>query len=405
MRFLPLMTFSLVHAATGPPLKNGIWRAGVTRADGHAVIFNFRTADSAGKKILYVINGKEHLLVDHISVRGDSVFIKMPFFDSRFEAVILPDGNLSGKWIRNMGATEQVYAFAAVHNQTGRFDSYARPAFDVSGHWAAHFKGSEDSTEAIGEFFQQGSRVTGTFLTPTGDYRFLEGVVSGDTLKLSTFDGGHAYSFSAILNHPDSMIRGTFYAGAAGYQQWTAERNEKASLPDEYSLARLKPGETSLNFKFRSIDGQWISNRDAAFKNKVVIIQIMGSWCPNCMDETRFLSDYFKTHRSQGIQMIALAYERTANFSVSKKSLEAFRSRFGVDYPILVTGVTVSDTNRTEKTLPQLEHIEGFPTTIFIDKKGLVRKISTGFNGPGTGTHYEIYKKEFDALVSGLAAE
>ena len=103
--------------------------------------------------------------------------------------------------------------------------------------------------------------------------------------------------------------------------------------------------------------------------------------------------------------MIALAYERTTDFATSKKNLAAFKSRFQVEYPVLVTGVTVSDTALTEKTLPQIEHINGFPTTIFIDRKGEVRKISTGFNGPGTGEHYEIFKKEFDELVTSLERE
>jgi thiol-disulfide isomerase/thioredoxin len=148
-----------------------------------------------------------------------------------------------------------------------------------------------------------------------------------------------------------------------------------------------------------------VSLQDKAFRNKVVIIQIMGSWCPNCMDETRFLSDYYKKNKDRGIEVIALAYERTANYNESRKSLQSFKSRFDITYPVLITGVAVSDTLRTEKTLPRIKKILGFPTTIFIDKKGRVRKISTGFNGPGTGDHYEIFKKEFNELVDGLLKE
>ena len=87
--------------------------------------------------------------------------------------------------------------------------------FNVSGRWSAHFRGENDSTEAVGEFRQSGNQVNGTFLTTTGDYRFLDGVVDGDTLRLSTFDGGHAYSFvSKIID--TGMMRGFFYSGAAG---------------------------------------------------------------------------------------------------------------------------------------------------------------------------------------------
>ncbi|HVU85232.1 MAG TPA: TlpA disulfide reductase family protein, partial [Puia sp.] len=147
------------------------------------------------------------------------------------------------------------------------------------------------------------------------------------------------------------------------------------------------------------------SVKDSRFRDKVLIIQIMGSWCPNCMDETRFLSDYYKANHRRGVEIIALAYERATDFGESRKALQSFRKRLGVTYPILVTGVAVSDTLKTEKTLPQITRIAGFPTTLFIDKKGSVRKISTGFNGPGTGDHYEIFQKEFNELVDGLLKE
>jgi thiol-disulfide isomerase/thioredoxin len=388
-----------------PP--NGIWQASIIRKDGHTIRFNFEIKDSAGKKIMYVMNGKERLLADDIRLHKDSVYIEMPFFDSRFALAWSGDGKLEGSWIKNYGHRQVIMPFLAIHNESKRFSVSRSPAFDITGRWAVQFKNKDQSVEnAIGEFSQSGSYITGTFLTTTGDYRFLEGVVDGDSLKLSTFDGGHAYYFTAKIGSPDKITDGEFYSGAASREYWKAEKNEHAALPDEYSLTTLKdPEKDRLQFTFKSIDGSMISLQDKAFRNKVVIIQIMGSWCPNCMDETRFLSDYYKKNKDRGIEVIALAYERTANYNESRKSLQSFTSRFDITYPVLITGVAVSDTLRTEKTLPRIKKILGFPTTIFIDKKGRVRKISTGFNGPGTGDHYEIFKKEFNELVDGLLKE
>jgi hypothetical protein len=76
-----------------------------------------------------------------------------------------------------------------------------------------------------------------------------------------------------------------------------------------------------------------------------------------------------------------------------------------VKYPILITGVAVSDTALTQKTLPQIKKIKAFPTSIFIDKKGNIRKIDSGFNGPATGEHYIEFEKEFNQLVEKLLAE
>lgn len=388
-----------------PP--NGIWQASIIRKDGQQIRFNFEMKDSAGRKILYVMNGKERLLADNIRQEQDSVFIEMPFFDSRFALRLSGEDKMEGIWIKNYGHREVAMPFLAIRNQTKRFSVSQPPLFNISGRWSAHFREkTQRSTEAVGEFRQSGSIITGTFLTTTGDYRFLEGVVDGDSLRLSTFDGGHAYYFTAKIESSDKISGGSFYSGATSKESWIAERNEDAVLPDEFSLTTLKdPHNNRLDFSFRSIEGPLVSLQDNAFKNKVVIIQIMGSWCPNCMDETRFLSEYYNKNKDRGIEIIGLAYERTTDYDESKKSLRSFTDRFHVTYPVLVTGVAVGDTLRTEKTLPQIKRIMGFPTTIFIDKKGKVRKISTGFNGPGTGDHYEIFKKEFNELVDGLLKE
>jgi thiol-disulfide isomerase/thioredoxin len=403
---------SIANAAPSQPasdsikLSIGIWRGEIYRPDGHIIPFNFQTKETGGKIVLYVINGAERLLVDNIRRQGDSIFIEMPFFDSHFALRIINTQKLEGSWIKNYGTRLVITHFLANFNVTERYPSPKTPVFNITGRWAVHFKGEKDSTEAVGEFKQSGSQVRGTFLTITGDYRFLEGVVSGDTLKLSTFDGGHAYAFVSKILDSGKMTEGFYYAGATSIETWVAEKNEQAKLPDEFSQTLLKDSvNATLHFKFPDLNGRLVSLQDPAFKNKVVIVQILGSWCPNCMDETRFMSAYYLQNKSRGLAIVGLAYERTASFANAKKLLQPFITRFHVTYPILVTGVTSGDSLRTEKTIPEIQNIIGFPTTIFIDKKGKIRKIHTGFNGPGTGIHYELYKKEFDELVKSLLSE
>jgi thiol-disulfide isomerase/thioredoxin len=152
-------------------------------------------------------------------------------------------------------------------------------------------------------------------------------------------------------------------------------------------------------------DGHLVSITDKVYQGKVVVIQILGSWCPNCMDETKFLSEFYQKDHAKGVEIIGLAYERTTDFASSQKALQAFKKRFDIQYPILITGVTVSDSLRTEKTLPQLKKIDAFPTTIFIDKKGNIREVYSGFNGPATGEHYAESKKEFNETIDKLLAE
>ena len=238
-------------------------------------------------------------------------------------------------------------------------------------------------------------------LTPTGDYRYLSGVLDGDSLRVSTFDGAHAFLFTAKVGNDRKIDGGIFYSGATHAEPWIAVKNENATLPDVAAMY-LKEGEHKLDFRFRDLNKKWVSINDARFRNKVVVIQIMGSWCPNCMDETAFLSEYYDQNRKKGVEVIGLAYEYSTDFERSKKSIEKFKNRFNVHYTLLNTGVTVTDSLRTEKTLPQLTPIKSFPSTIFLDRKGKVARIHTGFEGPGTGEHYEALKKEFAETVERL---
>jgi thiol-disulfide isomerase/thioredoxin len=388
-----------------PPFKNGVWKSVLVRPDGKEIVFNFLTKDSAGKKLLFVLNAEERLLVDSIVQKGDSVFIQMPFFESGFKARITKGGNLEGVWIKKTGEKEQSLSFKAVHNQRQRFAAPVKPRFNASGKWAVDFTGNNRVTKAIGEFRQKGSRLTGTFLTASGDYRYLEGVVSGDSLFLSGFDGGHAFLFTAKLTNDSTISAGNFYSGASGTISWAGKKDDKVQLPDGYQQTHLREGESKLNFSFPSLAGDLVSINDLRYKNKVIVIQILGSWCPNCMDETEFLSNYYNRNKQKGVEVIGLAYERSTDFDKSKTALQRFEKRFNVQYPILITGVTVSDKQRTEKTLPQLTELKAFPTSIFIDKKGNVRKIYSGFSGPGTGQHYVNFQKEFDETINGLLAE
>lgn len=388
-------------------LVNGVWQAKLHRADGADIVFNFEVKDTAGKKVLYVINATDKLLVDDVKVAGDSVFIRMPFFDSEFKAKFADGGSLEGQWIRHLADKDASIPFTATPNTAERFKKGAPATQNVTGRWSTLFfdKEGKAPSEAIGEFKQTGNVVHGTFLTTTGDYRFLEGAMDGDTLRLSTFDGSHAYLFTAVVKK-DSITNGRFFAGIGDHQEnWAAVKNDTAKLQDERTLATVKPGQSKLDFSFPDLNGNKVSLNDDRFKNKVVVITLMGSWCPNCMDETGFLSDWYKKNKDRGVEVLGLAYERTPDFEKSKKSLKGFLDRFDVQYPVLITGVTPGDPQKAEKTLPQLTGIKGFPTTIFIDRKGNVKEVHTGFSGPGTGEHYEKFKADFDKLTNDLLSE
>ena len=398
------LTFLLFICTAGfsQKTKTSYWQAAIHRPDGNDIIFNFKLEEKNKKTILYIINDAEKIKVDNILFTKDSVFIKMPVFESSFKAKIA-NGEWNGEWTKGTAANDQVLPFTA-HKRTETI--LHKPVSNITGRWAVTFADDKTKEDAsIAEFRQIGNKVGGTFLTPSGDYRYLDGIIDGNKLRLSTFDGAHAYLFMADIVNSKRITNGIFYSGAKGREGWTAVKDANAKVITDAVAMYLKPGEEKLDFHFPDLKGKDISINDSRFKNKVVVVQILGSWCPNCMDETAFLSEYYNKNKQRGFEAVALAYEYSTDFNRSVKSLSKFQQRYDVQYPILVTGVKVSDSLRTEKTLPQVTRIKVFPSSIIIDKKGKVRKFETDFFGPGTGSHYEAYKKEFYATIDELLKE
>lgn len=397
-----LSAFLLLSTSAFSQTKITYWQAFIHRADGIDIPFSFKLEEKNKKTVLYIINDAEKIKVDNISFTKDSVFIKMPVFESSFKARIV-NGGWEGLWTKGTSGNDQVLPFTAYK----RIDTtLQKPVSNIAGRWAVTF--SDDKTKAdasIAEFRQIGNKVAGTFLTPSGDYRYLDGIIDGNKLKLSTFDGAHAYFFIADIVKSKEIANGIFYAGAKGKDGWVAVKDPNAKVLSDNVAMFLKPGEEKLDFHFPNLNGKDVSINNKRFKNKVVVVQIMGSWCPNCMDETAFLSDYYNKNKQRGFEAVALAYEYSTDFNRSVKSISKFQKRFNVQYPILITGVRVSDSLRTEKTLPQVTPIKVFPSSIIIDKHGKVRKFETDFFGPGTGAHYEAYKKQFYATIDELLKE
>jgi thiol-disulfide isomerase/thioredoxin len=391
--------------------RDGQWRAYLERKDGNNVVFNFDVKDSAGQKVLYLRNAGERVRLDSVSIEGDSVFIRFPFFESQLRGALTADGNMEGVWIIHLADSFRAMPFKAFYGQGYRFKADSTITLktqNVNGRWAAVFRSAngKDTTFRVGEFHQaeNGGDVTGTFLDAGGDLRYLEGIMAGDTLKLSTWDGStHAYYFTAI-SVGDSLVDGKFYAGPVNYSTWSGVKDSAAHLEDQYAITKWNK-DKPFGFTFKDLDGHPVSFSDARFSGKVVLVQIMGSWCPNCLDETRFLSKFYDEYHNKGVEIVSLAYERSTDFDRSASAVRLFQQGFDVKYPMLITGVTVSDPQKAAKTLPQLDDIANFPTTIFVNKKGQIEKIHTGFSGPGTGEHYDEQKKEFYDEVNGLLAE
>ena len=121
------------------------------------------------------------------------------------------------------------------------------------------------------------------------------------------------------------------------------------------------------------------------------------------MDETKFYADWYEKNKDRGVEIIGLAYENKDDFEYAKARVDKMRKTYNVGYDYLIAGT--SNKGDASKTLPMLNHIMSFPTSIIIDKKGKVRNIHTGFSGPATGDYYLHYVEEFNQLMDKLLNE
>lgn len=348
-------------------------------------------------------NGEEEILIpaEHIQTGRDqragrdTLRIDFPVYDTHISAYH-EENVIEGAWVVHYRDDYRI-PFKAYFGKDHRFTVLRKaPVTDVSGQWAVTFEApGEDPYPGVAEFVQKGNQLTGTFRTETGDYRYLEGTVQVDKLYLSVFDGSHAYLFEAKINGTDSLA-GTFRSGRHYLANWTAKRDATVELASPDELTRLKE-EVPLNFAFPDVDGDTM--RLAEIEGPK-LIQIFGTSCPNCRDETNFLQRYLSENNTDSLSVIALAFERYgAEDERSRAAIRRYTEKMEVDWPILLAGSF--DKQEASRALPMLNRVISFPTLLFVDGDNRVRRIHTGFNGPAT-SKYEAFAESFDNSIKEL---
>lgn len=383
-------------------LNEGIWLAELTAIDDAVLPFNFKVRLTDQEKYeLDIINAEEIITVDEIVFKNDSILIKFPVYEGYIKGIYTAN-SIDGVFVKE--SLDRIVPFKAFYGIKERFQKSEPATVDITGVWETTFEpNTSDAYMSKGIFKAIGDQVVGTFRTTTGDYRYLEGVMSGDSLKISAFDGAHAFVFNAKVN--DTTMNGAFYSGNHSKELFVAKRNETFELPGADSLTFLKKGYEVFSFSFPNEKGELVSLADEQFKNKVIVVQIMGSWCPNCLDETKYYVDYLKKNPDNNLAFIGLAFEYAKTEEKALQSISRLKRRIGVEYPILLAQYGSSDKELAQEKLPMLNHVLSYPTSIFIDKKGEVRKIHTGFNGPATGEKFLEFQEEFDGFVKQLISE
>lgn len=393
-------------AASAPPsndVKMGTYRV-VLQTPGGELPFGLELKQLDSHPVGYLINGEERLLLSEVKITGSHLEIRMPGYENVLKADAV--GNeLNGEiFLVKLNDKNQHVPLHATLGDTYRFFGQpARDNADVSGRWAMKLIDDSGAPEVVvGEFSQSHDVVSGTILTATGDHRYLAGQVKGDELYLSTFDGAHVFLYKAKIA-ADGSLDGDWWSGLAFHEKWIGKRDAAARLPDAYGVTAMRSGVKHFEFAFPDLAGKTVSSEDPQFRGKVLIVALAGSWCPNCHDEAAFLAPLYRDYRDKGLEIVSLQFEHFGDFQRAAEATQRFRQHYGIEYTTLIAGI--SDKDEAAKKLPMLQSFVAFPTTVFIDRHGNVRKIHTGYTGPATGDHYVQFVSEVKSTLDQLLAE
>lgn len=369
--------------------------------------FNFEvTYPEPDSMQFYLINGNERIELSNYTyepnIQGEAGLLHLyfPVYDTHIEAKV-EAGVMEGHWIVDYKKNYSI-PFKAYLGQTFRFtDIPDEPTADISGRWALTFSGdSDDEYQAIGEFSQKDTYLEGNISTETGDYRYASGNVSGEDIFFSSFNGSLAYLYEGKIINKDSII-GAFYSGTHFRTTWNGHRDAEAHLRSPDSLTKTVTDQP-VRWQAQSITGKAIDFDQPPYAGKIKILEIMGSWCPNCHDEARFLQEWKENHPDQSVEIVSLAFERYEDRTKSLQVIQEFTDQMDMDWPI-VYGGTIQSANESE-LVQFIDEIRAYPTMIVFDRSNKIRYVHTGFYGPAT-SEYEGFKKDFNDLMKRLNEE
>jgi len=375
---------------------------------GGGLPFHIDITEEDGALSAAVRNGEEALPFTTVEVAGNTIKLVFEHYNAWFEGRIDSAGEtITGEWKRRRGKEiSSRTGFVAYANAPDRFGpiegepATPSPIANVTGKWDVTIGEGDGAWRSLAIFEQDGRRVTGTFLTKVGDFRYLEGVFEKGILRLSVFDGCHAFLVRAEAR-AEGVLDGTFWFGKHGSPLEAVAGG--TPMPDPWSLTRCVNGAGTFSFGFPDADGRTVSNSDARFAGKPLVVCVIGTWCCNCYDAGRLLAEFYGEYHPKGLEMVCLACEATGELETDAAMMRAFSECWDAEWPVLYVGP--SNKKKTAEALPDLNTFLSYPTTIFIDRQGKVRKIHTGFTGPGTGEYYERMCAEFRAVIEEMLAE
>lgn len=394
-----LIAFSTycLWAQNSQSAKIELWRGELNMNDRLQVPFLFTLGKNGKKYIMTIVNGEEKINLS-CTQKKDSITALFPGIDAFLKFRI--EGNeIRGYWLNLNKKKLQKIPLHASNQQKLRFEWSAKEIpSDVKTKYRVVFDDDSEKKTCVGIFKSEKGFIQGTIMTETGDYRFLDGNINGNSFKMSTFNGTWAMLVEGKIIG-DSVV-GNFYSGSSYRTGWRGKADDNAMLRKASSLTYVVNDET---FNFSSIKMLNGKPYRPIQNSTLKLYQVMGSWCPNCLDEMVFFKELHESFSKDGLDIIAFAYENQQDISSALSKLKKFAKRMEIPYTVCYAGNASKEV--ASATFPMLNQIMSFPTSILVDRNGKIRHVHTGFSGPATGKVYNEYKEEMRGIIKTLLAE
>ncbi|MCU1336069.1 MAG: Redoxin domain protein [Bryobacterales bacterium] len=376
----------------------GLWDATI-QINGVETPFPLEISGSGANVTASFFNGDDRYASTQGRFENGRLILNWDYYAATLEAT-LKDGVLEGQYAgtRRMKGP---FAIRATRAAVAKPATVSASAPSIDGLWAIPNKSGKGESAWRFIVHQSGAKVSATILRVDGDTGTISGSFQNGKFVLSHFDGARAHllvitpaSDGTLDILQDAKTKLTAYRPAAARAKGLPEPTD----PDLHTS--MKDPSEPFRFSFPDLKGQVVSNADARFRGKVLVVEITGSWCPNCHDEAPFLAEMYRKYGRQEMDIVSLSFEEADQLKDPTR-LRAFVRKYGLEFPVLLCG----DPDEANAKLTQLVNWNTWPATLFIDRRGLVRSIHSGFPSSGSGELFRQAKDEFNVQVGRLLAE
>ena len=397
MMRMVIVFFLLVYAAAAQSIA-GRYDATIRMGD-QVIPFRFEIAGDGANPQGIFFNGEDRLTSSSGRLSNGSLNLQWDYLATRLDATF-KDGVIDGQYFGSVGPRDKgAHSFHAVPAANAVAADPNAPS--IGGLWIIPNNSSKGEKAWRFVVGQKGGEISAAILRVDGDTGAITGGYKNGKFVLSHFSGFRPNVLEVtLLKNGDLDI---LQNGKTKLSAVRAEIAESRGIPlpaDPTRHTGVKDPSEPFRFRFPDLNGQLVSNTDARFQNKVVLVEITGSWCPNCHDEAPFLVDLYRRYHDRGLEIVALSFEEAEELRDPVR-LRAFVKKYGIEYTMLLGG----EQDDAKVELTQADNWNAWPTTFFLGRDGRVRSVHAGFPSSGSGELFREAKAGFVTEVERLLAD